>query len=142
VALSPLGVVDCDDAVCDDWSLLAGCGWASAGKESKNATNNATTARFFIFNILRGGASGCALRLRSSSALHAMRGRDRDLVRPWKTGHVVRMIHRWVPHFSRVSTNFIRLQTCRPALTRRWAKNQNLQRRTLRKADFTALSIY
>src|SRR5215469_700692 len=87
VAVSPLGVVGDDDA-CDDWSLVvefAGC-WASAGSERTNATNNATTARFFIFDILRGGAC-CALRPRSSSALHAMRGRDRDLVRPWKTGH-------------------------------------------------------
>ena len=38
--------------------------------------NNATTARFFIFYILRWGAPG-------GSSLHALRGRDRDLVRPY-----------------------------------------------------------
>src|SRR5207249_6290697 len=80
VALEPLEV-----AVCDDWSCevdAAGCCWASAGSESKAATNNATTARFFILNILRLGTPG-ALRLlpRASSLAHALRGRDRDLVR-------------------------------------------------------------
>src|SRR5215469_17833428 len=63
VAVSPLGVVGDDDA-CDDWSLVvefAGC-WASAGSERTNATNNATTARFFIFDILRGEpAAPCGL---------------------------------------------------------------------------------
>src|SRR6266567_1683035 len=55
VAVEPLEVV------CDDWSGevdAAGCCWASAGSESKAATNHATTARFFIFDILRGGAPG------------------------------------------------------------------------------------
>src|SRR6202008_382356 len=33
----------------------AGC-WASAGSASRKAMNNATTARFFIFYILRWGA--------------------------------------------------------------------------------------
>src|SRR5581483_2732287 len=56
VALLPELV--CEVEVCDDWSVVveAGCCWASAGRESMNATNNATTARFFIFDILRGGA--------------------------------------------------------------------------------------
>src|SRR5437899_1406140 len=90
-ALPVAPAVEVDDAACD-WSLgveLAGC-WASAGNESKNATNNATTARFFIVNILHRERWGpCGLvRLRN---LHALRGRDRDLVRPWKTGQTVRL---------------------------------------------------
>src|SRR5437764_933081 len=87
VALSP-ELLDGVDAVCDDWSLgveLAGCCWASAGRESKHATNNATIGRFIIFNILRvhvlwgsrrPGRSGCA---QLNSSLHAIRGRDRDI---------------------------------------------------------------
>src|SRR5215471_13515875 len=56
VAVSAVPVLLGCDAVCwDDWSLVDCC-WASAGRASKNATNNATTARFFIFDILRGGA--------------------------------------------------------------------------------------
>src|SRR6266567_2678485 len=64
--------------VCDELSGVveaAGC-WASAGSESRTATNNATTARFFIFYILRWGS------FLVGSQPHALRGRDRDLVRP------------------------------------------------------------
>jgi len=65
-----------------------------------------------------------ALRPRSSSALHAMRGRDRDLVRPGKRGTwpagVPLNFAQFVPWAGKLNPTF---HLCRPALTLRWTRN-------------------
>src|SRR5581483_7199398 len=114
VALSP-ELVDCVAAGAD-WSLgveLAGC-WASAGRENKHATNNATTARFLIFNFLRfstysGGAAG----LTEVAALSST-------PRCTPFAGVIAILVRLKP----VALELVR---CRPALTPRWTEKHGVK---------------
>src|SRR5215469_1048215 len=77
------------------------------------------------------------LLLRIGSALHALRGRDRDLVRPWKT----RAESVWSRHSLRLRSSLPAYrEPAWPTLTLRWRKKLGVSLESLERSKPSVLS--